>query len=77
MADVLGRRTVPRMGEQGYQMHGRVVVERGSWRDVLGAYLVHRGLQLAGVVARRDMLATLAREHDEQSATHGTAETGK
>jgi hypothetical protein len=50
-------------------MHGRVVVERGSWRDVLGAYLVHRGLQLAGVVARRDMMTTLTRELREQEAT--------
>jgi len=57
-------------------MHGRVVVERGSWRDVLGAYLVHRGLQLAGVVARRDMLARLAHESAEQSATTARPETG-
>lgn len=56
-------------------MHGRVVVEHGSWRDVLGAYLVHRGLQLAGAVARRDMMTTLARELREQPATTARPES--
>ena len=62
------------MGRTGYDMHGRVALGRERWRDVAAAYLVHTGLRLATVVARREIVTTLAREC-EQSATRGAATT--